>query len=137
MRNWNVLRIDVISSSQNINVSLVKNDIPCMRAHLVAQLCLSLLDPMDCRPPASSVHGDSPGKNTGVGFHSLLQGIFLTHRSNLGLWHCRQIIYHLSHQGKWLYFNTLILHEEIEARKCNLPSHSHTKMIYPVPGLPF
>ena len=31
---------------------------------------------MDCSPPDSSVHGDSPGKNTGVGCHALLQGIF-------------------------------------------------------------
>ena len=37
------------------------------------------------------------GKNTGVGCHSLLQGIFLTQGSNLGLLHCRQILYHLSH----------------------------------------
>ena len=29
---------------------------------------------MDCSPPGSSVHGDSPGKNTGVGCHALLQG---------------------------------------------------------------
>ena len=43
---------------------------------LVAQLCLSLFDPMDSRPPGSSVHGDSPGKNTGVDCHDLLQGIF-------------------------------------------------------------
>ena len=35
---------------------------------------------------------DSPGKNTGVGCHSLLQGIFLTQGSNLGLLHCRQIL---------------------------------------------
>ena len=42
---------------------------------------------------------DFPGKNTGVGSHSLLQGIFLTQGSNLGLLHCRQILYHLSHQG--------------------------------------
>ena len=47
----------------------------------------------------SSVHGDSPGKNTGVGCHFLLQGIFPTQGSNLGLLHCRQIPYHLSHQG--------------------------------------
>ena len=38
----------------------------------------------------------SPGKNTGVGCHSLLQGIFLTQGSNLGLLHCRQILYHPS-----------------------------------------
>ena len=42
---------------------------------------------------------NSPGKNTGVGIHSLLQGIFLTQGSNTGLPHCRQILYHLSHQG--------------------------------------
>ena len=41
----------------------------------------------------------SPGRNTGVGSHSLLQGIFPTQGSNLGLLHCRQILYHLSHQG--------------------------------------
>ena len=42
---------------------------------------------------------DSPSKNTGVGCHSLLQEIFLNQESNLGLPHCRQILYHLSHQG--------------------------------------
>ena len=42
---------------------------------------------------------DSPGKNTGVGCHSLLQGIFLTQGWNPGLLHCRQILYRLSHQG--------------------------------------
>ena len=43
---------------------------------------LTLCDPLDCSPPGSSVHGDSPGKNTGVGFHFLLQEIFLTLGSN-------------------------------------------------------
>ena len=38
---------------------------------------------MDCSPPGSSVHGDSPGKNTGVGCHALPQGIFPTRGSNL------------------------------------------------------
>ena len=33
---------------------------------------------MDCSLPGSSIHGDSPGKNTRVGYHALLQGIFLT-----------------------------------------------------------
>ena len=39
---------------------------------------------MDYSPPGSSVHGDSPGKNTGVGCHFLLQGIFLTQELNQG-----------------------------------------------------
>ena len=42
---------------------------------------------------------NSPGKNTGEGGHSLLLGIFPTERSNLGLPHCRQSLYPLSHQG--------------------------------------
>ena len=41
----------------------------------------------------------SPGRNTGVGYHPLLQGIFPTQGSSPGLLHCRQILYHLSHQG--------------------------------------
>ena len=56
---------------------------------------------MDCSPPGSPVHGYSPGKSTGVGCHFLLQGIFPTQGSNLGLLHCRRILYHLSCQG-WL-----------------------------------
>ena len=41
-------------------------------------LCPTLCDPMDCSLPGSSVRGNSPGKNTDVGCHALLQGIFLT-----------------------------------------------------------
>ena len=41
---------------------------------------------------------DSPGKNTGVDCHFLLQEIFLTQGSNLGLLHCRQILYCLSYR---------------------------------------
>jgi len=53
---------------------------------------------MDYGPPGSSVYGDSPGKNTGMGCHALLQGIFPTQGSNPGLLHCRQILHCLSHQ---------------------------------------
>ena len=66
---------------------------------LVAQSCLTLCHPVDCSPPGSSVHADSPGKNIGVGCHALLQGIFPTQGSNPGLPCCRQILYHLSQQG--------------------------------------
>ena len=65
---------------------------------LVTQSCLTLCNPTDCSLPGSSVHGSSPGKNTGVSSHALLQGIFLTQGSNLGILHCRHILYHLSHQ---------------------------------------
>ena len=66
---------------------------------LVAWSCPTLCDTMDCSPSGSSVHGDSPGKNTGVGCHSLLQGIFPPQGWNSGLLHYRQILYHLSHWG--------------------------------------
>ena len=54
---------------------------------------------MDCSPPGSSVHGESPSKNTGVGCHALLLRIFPTQGSNPGLPHYRRILYQLSHQG--------------------------------------
>ena len=60
---------------------------------LVAQLRLTLCHPMDCSPPGFSVHGIFQAR--------ILEraGIFPTQRSNLGLLHRRQILYHLSHQG--------------------------------------
>ena len=66
---------------------------------LVTQACPTLWDPMDYSPPGSSVHGDSPRKNTGMGCHALFQGIFPTQGSNSGLPHCRRILYPLSHEG--------------------------------------
>ena len=59
---------------------------------LATQSCPTLCNPVNCSPPCSSVHGDSPGKNTGVGCHALLQGIFLTRGLNLGLLHCRKFL---------------------------------------------
>ena len=55
-----------------------------------------LCDPMDCSPPGSSVHGIFLGKNTGMGCHFLLQGIFQTQELNLCLLClllCRRILY--------------------------------------------
>ena len=63
------------------------------------QSCLTVLDSMDRSLPGSSVHEDSPGKNTGVDCHALLQGIFPIQGSNPGLPHCRWILYCVSYQG--------------------------------------
>ena len=60
---------------------------------LVVQLCPTLCDPMNCSPPDSSVHG----KNTGVGFPTLLQEIFPTQGLNphlLYLLHWQVVLYH-------------------------------------------
>ena len=59
---------------------------------------------MDCSPVRLLCPWDSPGKNTGVDSHSLLQRIFPTQELNLGLPCCRQILYHLSHQGNQLNY---------------------------------
>ena len=64
---------------------------------------------MDFSLPGSSVHGDSLGRNIGVGGHALLQGIFPTQGLNPGLLYCRWIVYQLSHQGspgilKWIAY---------------------------------
>ena len=52
-----------------------KKILPAMQVGVkVAQPYLTPCNPMDNGPPGSSVHGDFPGKNTGVDCHSLLQG---------------------------------------------------------------
>ena len=76
---------------------------------LLAQSCPTLCDPMGYSLPGSSVHRYSPGKNIGVGSHSLLQGISPTQGLNPGLLHCWWILYRLSHQGsprilEWLAY---------------------------------
>jgi len=63
---------------------------------LVTQLCPTLCDPMDCSPPDSSIHGDSPDKNTRVDCHALLQGIFPTQVSCIAgrlftIWATREV----------------------------------------------
>ena len=52
-----------------------------------SESCLTLCDHMDCSPPGSFVHGDSPGKITGVGCNFFQQGIFLIQGSNPRLLH--------------------------------------------------
>ena len=99
---------------------------------LVTQLYPTLWDPMDCSSPGSSVRGNSPGKNTGVGCHALLQGIFPTQGLNPGLLHCRWILYCLSHQRspkeatrraylRWLIFLLEILIPACESSSLTFP----------------
>ena len=71
-----------------------ESQLPMKYEVLGTQLCLIL-----CDPGRLLYLWDFPDKNTGVGFHSLLQGIFPTQGLNPGLLHCMQILYHLSHQA--------------------------------------
>ena len=65
------------------------------RVALVAQLCPTICDPMDCSPAGSSGREDFPDKDTGVGCH-FLQGIFPAQGWKPGLLCCQQTLYHLS-----------------------------------------
>ena len=56
------------------------------------------LQPHGLQPARPLCPWNSPGKNTGVGCHFHLQGIFLTQGLNLGFLHCIRILYHLSHE---------------------------------------
>ena len=87
---WSYARIS--SSSPGVNV-------PGVRGTLVTQSCPDSLHPHGLSPARILCPWDSPGKNTGVSCHSLLQGIFLIQASNLGLLDYRQVLYHLKHQG--------------------------------------
>ena len=62
----------------------------CVLSHSVVS---NSLRPHELCPAKLLCPWDSPGKNTGVGCHALLQGIFPTKGLSSGLWHCRQIIY--------------------------------------------
>ena len=64
-------------------------------------MCPTLCNPMDCMQPTRLLcPWNSPGNNSGVVCHSLLQGIFPIQKLNSGFLHCRQILYHLSHQER-------------------------------------
>ena len=74
-----------------------KNPLKC--ESVICSIMSDSFDPMDCSQPGSSVHGILQARTLGVGYHSLLQGIFLSQGSNPDLLHCRQILYHLNCQG--------------------------------------
>ena len=70
MRSWNGTHLCVLTLLGACHMkALFYNILRCY--HLVTPSCLTLC------PPGSSVHGDSPGENTGLGCHALLQGICL------------------------------------------------------------
>ena len=73
-----------------------------MLALFFSRSVVSLCEPMNCSPPGSSVHGNLQARTLQWVSHCLLQGIFLTQGSNPHLLLCRQILYHLSHQGSCL-----------------------------------
>ena len=79
---------------------------------LVVQSCPALCNPMDCSPPGSSVHEFSRQEYwNGLPFPS--PGVFPTQDWNPGLLLCRQILYHLSHQGSYFCSYPSIIWKDI------------------------
>ena len=70
-----------------------------LRAVLTHAVVFDSLQPHGLLPTRLLCPWASPGKNTGVGCHALLQRIFPTQGLNPGLPHCRRILYQVSHQG--------------------------------------
>ena len=85
LSHFSRVRLCVTKNLKTTNKMII-NTCACVHAQSL-QSCLALCDPMGYSLPGSSVHGNSPDKHTGVGCHALLQGIFLTHGSNLCLSH--------------------------------------------------
>ena len=71
----------------------------------VPQLCPTVCDPTECSLPGSSVHRNFPGKNTRIGCHFLLQGIFPVQGSNPHLIHTSQ---NLRRSNEIVYENYLL-----------------------------
>ena len=75
----------------------------------VTQSCPTLCNPVECSLPRFLRPWNFPSKSAGVGCHFLLQGMFPTQRSNQCLPHCRQMLYHLNHQGSSIVDNLYIM----------------------------
>ena len=71
---------------------------------LVTQSCLTLCKPTDCSPPGFSVRGILQARILEWVALPFSRGIFLTQGLNLGLWHYRQILYHLSYTIVCFFF---------------------------------
>ena len=91
---------------------------------IVCISCSGVPDSLQChglKPARLLCPWHSPGKNTRVGCHFLLQGLFPTQGSNLGLLQSRQILYHMSHQGRRLPYR--LSFSEIKMSKRRLGNH--------------
>ena len=75
-------------------------------------------------PQADYYIHDSLGKNTELGCHFLLPGIFPTQGSNLGLPHCGQMPYHLSHHGSPIEY-VLIMNVLVLIIECSFSASSY------------
>ena len=92
------------------------------------------IEPRSPTLQADALPSEPPGKlkNTGVGCHSLLQGIFLTQGLNPGLPHCRQTLYCLSHQGSSVQFSCSVVSDSLRPHESQ---HTRPPCPSPTPGV--
>ena len=111
-----------------------------MQYHTILILCvksLSRVRPLYCslpqglQPTRLLCPWNSPGKNTGVGCHSLLQGIFLAKGSNPDLLHWRQMLYHLSYYTIFTYpiFTYCSISVSFKIAKCTSSNFFKTDLV--------
>ena len=114
---WCGKQYGVLWFLKNLNGIIVwAGDHACSSSGISCSVVSYSLQPRGLQPARLLCPWDSPGKSTGVGCHSPLQGIFLTQRLNSGLLHCRQILYHLSHQGSPITFIDWYISKITESR---------------------
>ena len=97
------LHLPAFNWVSSINFSVIQS------WHSVDQSCSTLCNPTDCNLTRLLCPWNFPGTSTRAGCQVLLQGIFLTQGSKLGLPHCRQTLYHQSHQGSQIIFSIFLL----------------------------
>ena len=106
---------------RSIELSLLVIQV-CLCACQVAQSCPTLFDPMACSLLGSSVHGIFQARVLEWVAISFSRGIFPTQGSNRSLPHCRQTLYHLSHQEfQWGFLNRSISHHSTYTQKSAEP----------------
>ena len=91
------------------------------------------LQPHGLQPARLLCPWDFPGENTGMDCHPLFQGIFPTQGLKLFLLHCRQILYHLSHQGSGASTNTCIHTHSNDTSNHSTPSTQELFLPDPFP----
>ena len=107
---------------------------PCWNSESVSHSVISdSLWPHGLWPTRLLCPWDSPGKNTGAGCHFLLQGIFPTHGPNLGLLHCRQNLYCLSHWGSPCS-NRVVINWHVP---CSKSTYFFLPSLHPMDSYPF
>ena len=120
---YQIVFLEYIPTSEFVgsNVWIFLRFLLCVSMCSVAQLCAVVCNPMDCSLPDSSYPWNFSGKNTRVGCHFLLQGIFLIWVLNPGLLHCNRILLPGAPPRKTLYCSLKSCYLTLVKLICNYP----------------